>query len=261
MPKLVNNNSHPVRVRDDSGALHRIISGQVVDADGALADRLLATNGVTTASKDDVDRWDRVVERRATSGTMPGAGQRLAAKMALPAARAELRQQTIVAPLQRVVGDDAAPQGPPTGTITTRGEAATSGKPGDLNAFAQGEELVMQGVKVPSPGASEADVLAGRATQSDIHNAQVDNAAAAEAAAKRHLAVTGQSDNDGEEDGGPIEGDYKSHTKPELEGEIERRRDAGREIEVEEPGNKPQLVAALEHDDDAGDGDNEEATS
>lgn len=46
---------------------------------------------------------------------------------------------------------------------------------------------------------------------------------------------------------------YAEWSKPQLEDEIDKRRDArgpeDRVIDVEAPGNKPQLVAALEADD------------
>lgn len=184
MPKLVNRNPHPIRPKGPDGNLVRIVSGQVVDADGDYADALSQTSGVESASSDEVKAWDAKLDAARTGGAMPGDGSRLSSKLAISPALLAARMAATVAPLQRVVGDDAAPQGPPSGTITTRGQAATSGDDRDLKAFAQGEELVMQGEKVEAPGASELDVLAGRATQSDIHNAQVDNADAAEAVAK-----------------------------------------------------------------------------
>lgn len=246
MPKLVNTNPTPARVDNGKGVLQRILPGQVVSAEGAYADNLTATNGFETASSQDVERWDAELERRRMKAAMPGDGSRLSQKLAIGPARQALRMQTTVAPLQRVIGDDAAPQGPPSGTITTRGEAATSGEPGDLRAFAQGEELIAQGIKVPAPGASEQDVLAGRATGADIHNAQVDNMQAAEAAAKQHLATaTGEA----------ISGDYDGETMHALEQEVERRRSEGRDIEVTPTGKqgnakKSDLVTALEADDE-----------
>lgn len=187
MPKLVNGNTHAIRVRHPDGSLHRILPGQVVDADGAFADALTDTAGVSTATAEQSKAWDAKLDADRTRSAMPGDGSRLSSKLAIGPARAELRALATVAPLQRVVGDDHAPQGPASGTITTRGDAATSGDERDLVAFAQGEELVMQGVKVESPGADEHEIASGRATQSDIHNAQVDNAQVAEDAAKRFI--------------------------------------------------------------------------
>lgn len=186
-----------------------------------------------------------MVERGQVAGTMPGDGSRLQAKLAIGPARQSLRQQVVVAPLQRVVGDDAAPQGPPSGTITTRFAAATSGEEGDLEAFAQGEEKVALGEKIEVAGdASDLDVLAGRATGAQIHNAQVDNGQAAEEAARQFIGgAPGAVPTAG--GGDPIEGNYKSHTKPELEAEAARR---GIDVEGK---NKPEIVDALEADDDA----------
>lgn len=253
MPKLVNTNPTPARVmkpkaNGDEGTLQRIRPGQVVSAEGAYADSLAATPGFETATSEDIERWDAELERGRTKSALPGDGSRLSQKLALGPARQALRMQTTVAPLQRVIGDDAAPQGPPSGTITTRGEAATSGEPGDLRAFAQGEELVAQGVKIPAPGASEQDVLAGRATGADIHNAQVDNMRAAEAAAKEHIATA---------TGEPVSGDYDGETMHALEQEVERRRSEGRDVEVTPTGKqggvkKSDLVDALNADDEKG---------
>ncbi|NUO57317.1 MAG: hypothetical protein HOV78_11675 [Hamadaea sp.] len=61
---------------------------------------------------------------------------------------------------------------------------------------------------------------------------------------------------DGSEDGGEGDGPkpYSKWLKADLEAEVDRRNE-GREdddlIEVDEPGNKPELVAALEADDAA----------
>lgn len=241
MPKLVNTNPTPARVDNGKGVLQRILPGQVVNAEGAYADNLTATSGFQSASSEDINRWDDELDRRRMKGAMPGDGSRLSQKLALGPARQALRMQTTVAPLQRVIGDDAAPQGPASGTITTRGDAATSGKPGDLRAFAQGEELIAQGVKIDAPGASEQDVLAGRATGADIHNAQVDNMKAAEAAAKEHIATA---------TGEPVSGDYDGETMHALEQEAERRG-----LEVEGTGangnvKKGDLVSALKADDE-----------
>lgn len=63
----------------------------------------------------------------------------------------------------------------------------------------------------------------------------------------------------GEEDDGDGEPQsYAKWKKPDLEAEIAKRneaRDADDHIVPDEPGNKPELIAALEADDAAGDGD------
>ncbi len=246
MPKLVNTNDHPVRVkRGENEPLVRLVPGQVVECDGEYADRLSATAGVETASKDHVKRWEAKLERGRTRSAMPGDGSRLAAKSAISPARTQLRASVISAPLQRVVGDDAAPQGPPSGTITTKAEAATSGKPGDLQAFAQGEELAVAGEKVEGSGATDHDVLSGRATEPDIHNAQVDNRAVVNEAAKAFIEADSTGGGNGVPGSGePIEGDYEKHTSDELAKELGRR---GLEV----PRTKPERKAALEADDAA----------
>ena len=58
MPKFVNKNSHPIRVRNGDGSnLRRVRSGEVVEADGVLADNLTATTGVESASSADEKSW------------------------------------------------------------------------------------------------------------------------------------------------------------------------------------------------------------
>lgn len=182
MPKLINSNAHAIRVPrsdTDSTGGQRVLAGAVVDADGEQADRLLATAGVRTATAEEVKRYDAQQETAST-----GRGSRIDAKASLARLSADARMQQIVAPLQRVVGDDAAPQGPPSGTITTRGQAATSGDDRDLAAFASGEELVMQGKTVGEGDTPDnAALVTGGLTGDDIHNAQVENAKVAERAA------------------------------------------------------------------------------
>ncbi len=241
MPKLVNNNAHPIRpVGPDGSTLARILPGQVVDASGAYADRLSACAGVGTASKDDVDRWDRSLDAQRTRGAMPGDGSRLSAKMALGPAREAVRHATVVAPLQRVVGDDSAPQGPPSGTVTTKADATSSGKPADVQAFAQGEEMAVLGKKVEANDtATNHTIVTGQATQGDIHNKQTDNRAAADEAAR---AFIGSSASAPAGSGDPIEGEYDDFTSAELSGELSRRG-------LDDEPNKPAKVAALKADD------------
>ncbi len=242
MPTYINGNAHAIRVpRDDKDTTggRRLVPGQVVEADSAFADALAATPGVRTATSDERERW-----QNSLAGVGAG-GSRIAAKATLGDISQALRVANVVAPLQRVVGDDAAPQGPPSGTITTRGAAATSGKPGDLEAFAQGEELVMQGVKIDGADTpSGVQALDSGITQAQVHNAQVDNAERAEMVARAVIA--------GEDSGAgpllasdePLEPPYVKATSEALSAELARRN-------MPDESNKPDKVAALEADDKA----------
>lgn len=255
MPKLVNKNSHPARVRHPNGGpLRRILPGQVVEADGEYADTLSATPGFETASSDDVKRHEATLDRARTKSAMPGDGSRINAKNAIVPALQEVRMQTIVAPLQRVIGDDAAPHAPESGTVTTRKEAALAGDALDREAFARHDVLGLDSeVVLSADAATNAALVTGTATQEQIHNAQVENARAADVAAKRFIGQTASDEPLG--DDRPISGNYANpkYTKGQLEAEVERRnaeRDDDERIEVAEPGHKKDYVAALEADDD-----------
>ncbi len=246
MPKMVNRNTHPIRPRGKDGTLVRILPGQVVDADGEYADTLTATAGVDTASKDDIERWESSAEARKTHAAMPGDGSRVTAKAALGPAREAIRNATTVAPLQRVVGDSAAPRGPNSGTITTKGAAAASGDPRDIVAFGQGEEMALLGKKiVDADTPSNEAVTRGLVTQPEIHNRQTDARQNADAAARAFVA--GQTGEAPEVPGSgePIEGDYGKvgkYTSDELSAELARRG-------LPDERTKPEKVAALEADD------------
>jgi hypothetical protein len=105
MPKFVNKNSHPIRVRNgDGNNLRRVRSGEVVECDGVLADNLEATNGVESASSADEKSWQAVLDAQHDN-------------------------------LQTVVGDNAAPHGPDSGTITTKEAVREHGSDADRAAF------------------------------------------------------------------------------------------------------------------------------
>ncbi len=257
--KVVNTNPHPVRVDKPhpiSGApsLQRIIAGQVVEAEGAFLDNLLATAGVESASKGAEDAWAEDVERGDVAGAMPGDASRLSAKMALGPQRVALRHATVAAPLRRVVGDSTAPVGPPSGVVTTKGEVVGDGSDEELTrAYAQNEALPGQSIE----GVGEPDPLLPSSavpTEPEIFNAQVANAEAAEEAARRW--VNGGQDPAVEpkasgqvavaECGPP----YEPHNAKLLADEAGRRG-----LEVEGTGSKGNvtkvdLVAALEADDE-----------
>lgn len=96
----------------------RIPAGGVakVDGDSALADY----PGVESSSKKDYDAYRK---QREVGGGSPSRDRHEALKGYRQAHRAE----SVAAPLQVVVGDDDAPYGPNTGTITTKQAVAKQG--------------------------------------------------------------------------------------------------------------------------------------
>lgn len=177
-PSYVNDKKHPVRVKDETGALQRVLPGQVVDADGKYADNLAAA-GLASASDDDARSWENERARRAGDVT-DGQATRLASKLLLSPIRLAARM-AVAAPLRRVVGDDAAPFGPPSGTITTKAEAASKNER-EREAFADFEAL--PGEKIASAGTPNPNLPIGQDVSADeIHNAQVRNAEIAESLA------------------------------------------------------------------------------
>lgn len=192
MPTFVNKNDHPARVPHPSGGpLRRIVPGQVVEAEGEYADTLGSLSGFETASGDDKLRWERRQESQRVAGAMPGDGSRIASKLAIGPVRQQIRMQTIVAPLQRVVGDDAAPYAPDSGTITTKAQQAQV-SPEHAQAMAAGEVNAVLGERVEGvPAATNADiVVTGDVTQDQIHNAQVENRELAEQAGQEFIGAT-----------------------------------------------------------------------
>lgn len=177
-PSFVNDKAHRVTTTDNDGKSVRLRAGQVVDADGAYADRLQGL-GLPTASDDDRERYES--SRRRKRG---GEGsRRLAAKRALAPARSALRALTTVAPLQVVIGDDQAPYGPPTGTITTKQALAQESEEG-RKAFADGEAIPGD---VVADGQTPDTRLAQQPTGVEVHNAQEQASRVAQAAAESHL--------------------------------------------------------------------------
>lgn len=141
MPELVNHLSHAVRVRDDDGHKFRLRPGQVANVDGVVADKLLAVDGVDTANAEDKKAYaDYLAQGRFNSS--PTGKQRLEAEVSRM--RADARVATVVVPLNQVIGDDDAPIGPPTGTITTKDAAAESGDAREKLAYAPNERLASE---------------------------------------------------------------------------------------------------------------------
>ena len=131
MPKFVNTNDHPVRV-GKSDSLRRIIPGQVVEADGEFADQLKGTSGVESANQTHEKAW---ADRNAGPSDQPGPDE--LAGVNVGPALAAIGKLAVSDPLQVVIGDDSAPHGPPTGTVTTRSEARKSGDPLEKLAFGE----------------------------------------------------------------------------------------------------------------------------
>jgi hypothetical protein len=116
MPKFVNTNAHPVRVKDDKGNLRRVRSGEVVSADGALADSLKDSRGVESASDEHEKAWQEKLEAR----RMPSGETRDSEAIANAHERVvENRRSLVSDPLQVVIGDAEAPFGPEPGVEAT----------------------------------------------------------------------------------------------------------------------------------------------
>jgi hypothetical protein len=133
MPKFVNTADHPIRVKDDDGTLRRLRPGQVVEADGKFADALKGTSGVEAANQSHEKAY---ADSRAKSGgpdDEPGPDELQPTNVG--PALAALSKLTVSDPLNVVRGDDAAPHGPGTGTISTRAEVHAEGDVLDKLAF------------------------------------------------------------------------------------------------------------------------------
>lgn len=99
------------RVDDGTGRLRRVAPGAVVEASGDFEDNLKSRDGVESASKEDFQNQGH----KFSSDTRDQDRDRLVTDMASYA-----NLVTTAVPLNEVIGDDDAPYGPPTGTITTR---------------------------------------------------------------------------------------------------------------------------------------------
>lgn len=179
-PTFVNTNSHRIRVRESENPgvpLRKVAAGEVVEADGLLADQLEATPGVETASDADRERWEDVVA--SSSGPVSGEGAvRAAEKALIGPARIAARAAAVVPGLNRVVGDDQARLAPPTGTITTKQAIATKDAE-HRKAFADNEAL--PGEEVDDAETASATAPGVGPTGAEVHNAQVQHAEDAQA--------------------------------------------------------------------------------
>lgn len=200
MPKLVNRNAHGVRTTDSDGKRYRLRPGQVIEVDGAGADALNGVNGVDSANGDDEKAWD---ERRGVSTGNPsdGGGLSAAVEGANTSRRAAARREAIAAPLNVVVGDDEAPKGPPTGTITTKQAAARedADSPGGRGGFAQ-HEAPVEDADNPNVG--------------DVHRQQAEARAELEAATEDLLSDAKESSTEGSRKAGARRSGGKKADKP-----------------------------------------------
>jgi hypothetical protein len=135
MPEFVNNLDHPVRVANDQGESVKVRPGQVINADGAFADNLKAIDGVDEATDEDREAWEN---RDPTVSDITSG--KVSLEQELSDARVRGRVASIAVPLNQVIGDDNAPIGPPSGTITTKQAVARIG-PVEKRAFADHERL------------------------------------------------------------------------------------------------------------------------
>lgn len=256
MPLFVNENEHPIRVAvDPTGAqLPRILPGQIVQASGGYADNLGSTPGVREAS---AEEYESYLAELGDPNTADLGASRTRPRQLVAQARTAIGYATVVGPLQRVVGDDQAPFGPPSGTITTRQavarEANEAGDQRTRMAFADHDALdPVEGLTEERENPLDATIR----TSPAIHNTQADNFVAAEAAADALINEDTPAQQlvdprgDGLNVGGgadtePVSGDYRKANKVQLQAEAARRG-------VEPEGDtKQDLINALEADDAA----------
>ena len=136
MPDLVNKLDHPARVTDENGQPVRVVPGQVVSVDGKVADQLTAIDGIESASGEDKEAWE------AQQGGLPSdiPSTRESAMEHYSEMRTRGRAASIAVPLNEVIGDNDAPLGPPSGTITTK-QAVVRQSEADRAAYADHERL------------------------------------------------------------------------------------------------------------------------
>jgi len=194
-PDLVNTLDHPVRVTDENGQTVRVVPGQVITADGATADRLTAIEGVETATDEHRDAY--AASRAPVSDV---ASAKLGAEQHVSDLRAASRMASTAVPLNQVIGDDDAPLGPPSGTITTKQAVARSG-PEQKAAYADHERLPEEAENEKLSEVERAQAEA-KGLVEEIHNAALDDAAEAgvEAATTSPTMTSDQSPDGGDSD-------------------------------------------------------------
>lgn len=105
-----NDSDQALRVDDGSGRLRRVPAGRVVQADGDYESNLSGNASVSSASEEDFQ-----AQFRKSSGST-----RDRDRMNVVSDAVAYANLIVHAPLNEVIGDDDAPLGPPTGTITTK---------------------------------------------------------------------------------------------------------------------------------------------
>lgn len=116
---LYNETDSPIRVSDGQGQNRRFPPGQPVPVSGDLESNASGVDGLRDATDDEV--------KQAQSGVEPGSRD-VTRDQALADLSAYARTVTVAVPLNEVIGDDEAPFGPPSGTITTKQTAAREAK-------------------------------------------------------------------------------------------------------------------------------------
>lgn len=268
--ELINTNNQ--RVEPTEGV--RLKAGQVGHFDGVDADRLLALDGVHPLDSDEGDEYVKAHPEVVTS-------EASASLVLSDALTAVSRAQAVItqAPQQRVIGDDEAPLGPPTGTVTTRHQQAEL-SPVDAAAFAPNEALASEAPeeRIPESRATRAgsafDAAKEQGSASPQRDVQAQAAADVQPLVEEIVgAMHSEADNEprrargrargggsaaaeaqGEDSGEPV--NYAKQGKPDLE-----KLAADRELDVTGTGadgnvTKDDLVKALSEDDEnADDGD------
>jgi hypothetical protein len=133
LPLLINTNDGG-RAEPREGL--RLRAGQTGYYSGDDADLLLQQDGVVEADSDEGREYIEAHQEPADGGV----SVRERTQGILSGLRVAHRTAAIVAPLQRVIGDDEAPMGPPSGVITTKSAAAGMDSQ-SRQAFAQNEAL------------------------------------------------------------------------------------------------------------------------
>jgi hypothetical protein len=255
-PAFVNTNSHAARFKGEDGGDVRLAPGQVIEAEGKEADRLTALSGVEEASDRDRQAWEEQLASRTTDPSGPS--HRIAAKALIPQVTLALRVATVVGPAQRVIGDDQAPYGPPTGVTTTKLDIVQSTEDrAEHVAFADNEAIVAGAVK--DVGQVGEITRAAVPLGSEVHNTQLATHQAVMGASKMLLqgagpdevfddvraaaastaSGTGQAGLSGDDPSEPP--DYPDPAPPvEVEDLQDRGDDNGGGGEPPEPGDDPE---------------------
>lgn len=131
MAFVKNCNPHYIYVKT-GGEMERLAPGQVKEVDDDS--NVTKTSGVESASEEDFNKY---VEER--SGSSTDETDEMRRNREFGELRAQADQVAVSAPLQVVVGDDDAPFGPPSGTITTKEAIIKGGDPEDRRRFADHE--------------------------------------------------------------------------------------------------------------------------